>query len=43
MKGNNKETSFFILYDQLRWEEKSLIETAKKKDIKLEVINCIEN
>jgi [lysine-biosynthesis-protein LysW]---L-2-aminoadipate ligase len=43
VKGNNKETSFFILYDQLRWEEKSLIETAKKKDIKLEVINCREN
>ena len=43
MKGNTKETSFFILYDQLRWEEKSLIETAKKKDIKLEVINCREN
>ena len=43
MKENNKETSFFILYDQLRWEEKSLIETAKKKDIKLEVINCREN
>lgn len=43
MKENNKETSFFILYDQLRWEEKSLIETAKKKNIKLEVINCREN
>ena len=43
MKGNNKETSFFILYDQLRWEEKSLIEAAQKKDIKLEVINCREN
>lgn len=43
MKGNNKKTSFFILYDQLRWEEKSLIETAKKKDIKLEVINCRES
>ena len=43
MKGNNKKSSFFILYDQLRWEEKSLIETAKKKDIKLEVINCREN
>ncbi len=43
MKGNNKKTSFFILYDQLRWEEKSLIEAAKKKDIKLEVINCREN
>lgn len=42
MKGNNKKTSFFILYDQLRWEEKSLIETAKK-DIKLEVINCRES
>jgi len=43
VKGNNKKTSFFILYDQLRWEEKSLIEAAKKKDIKLEVINCREN
>ena len=43
MKGDNKKTSFFILYDQLRWEEKSLIETAKKKDIKLKVINCREN
>ncbi|MGH9972383.1 MAG: lysine biosynthesis protein LysX [Nitrososphaeraceae archaeon] len=43
MKGNNKKSSFFILYDQLRWEEKSLIEAAKKKDIKLEVINCREN
>ena len=43
MKGNNKKTSFFIIYDQLRWEEKSLIETAKKKDIKLEVINCRES
>jgi [lysine-biosynthesis-protein LysW]--L-2-aminoadipate ligase len=43
VKGNNKDTSFFILYDQLRWEEKSLIETAKKKDINLEVINCREN
>jgi len=43
VKGNNEKTSFFILYDQLRWEEKSLIEAAKKKDIKLEVINCREN
>lgn len=43
MKGNNNKTSFFILYDQLRWEEKSLIEAAKKKDINLEVINCREN
>jgi [lysine-biosynthesis-protein LysW]--L-2-aminoadipate ligase len=43
VKGNNKKSSFFILYDQLRWEEKSLIEMAKKKDIKLEVINCREN
>jgi len=43
VKGNNKKTSFFILYDQPRWEEKSLIDAAKKKDIKLEVINCREN
>lgn len=43
MKGNNNKPSFFILYDQLRWEEKSLIEAAKKKDIELKVINCREN
>jgi [lysine-biosynthesis-protein LysW]--L-2-aminoadipate ligase len=43
VKGNNNKPSFFILYDQLRWEEKSLIEAAKKKDINLEVINCREN
>lgn len=43
MKGNNNKPSFFILYDQLRWEEKSLIEAAKKKDIDIEVINCREN
>ena len=43
MKGNSNKPSFFILYDQLRWEEKSLIEAAQKKDIKLEVINCREN
>ncbi|HVE37577.1 MAG TPA: lysine biosynthesis protein LysX [Nitrososphaeraceae archaeon] len=43
MKENNNKPSFFILYDQLRWEEKSLIEAAKKKDINLEVINCREN
>ena len=43
MNRHNSNTSFFILYDQLRWEEKSLIETAKKKDLKIEVINCREN
>jgi len=43
VKGNTNKPSFFILYDQLRWEEKSLIEAAQKKDIKLEVINCREN
>jgi [lysine-biosynthesis-protein LysW]--L-2-aminoadipate ligase len=43
VKGNTNKPSFFILYDQLRWEEKSLIEAAQKKDIKLQVINCREN
>jgi len=43
VKGNTNKPSFFILYDQLRWEEKSLIEAAQKKDIKLRVINCREN
>jgi [lysine-biosynthesis-protein LysW]--L-2-aminoadipate ligase len=43
VKGNTNKPSFFILYDQLRWEEKSLIETAQKKNIKLRVINCREN
>jgi [lysine-biosynthesis-protein LysW]---L-2-aminoadipate ligase len=43
VKGNTNKPSFFILYDQLRWEEKSLIEAAQKNDIKLQVINCREN
>ena len=43
MKLHSSNTSFFILYDQLRWEEKSLIEAAKKKDFKFDVINCREN
>jgi len=43
VKGNSQKTSFSILYDQLRWEEKSLIEAAKKKDVKLGIINCREN
>ena len=34
------QSSLFILYDQLRWEEKSIIESGKKKGIDIEAINC---
>jgi len=37
-----ENSSIFILFDSLRWEEKSIIETAKKKDIDLKAIDCRE-
>ena len=33
-------SSLFILFDNIRWEEKSIIETAQKKNINLKVIDC---
>ena len=29
-----------VLYDTIRWEEKALLEAAKKNDINLEMVNC---
>jgi [lysine-biosynthesis-protein LysW]---L-2-aminoadipate ligase len=33
-------SSLSILYDNIRWEEKALYEAAKKRDIKVNNINC---
>jgi [lysine-biosynthesis-protein LysW]--L-2-aminoadipate ligase len=33
-------SSLFILFDNIRWEEKSIIETAQKKNINLKAIDC---
>ena len=37
-----ENTSLNILFDSIRWEEKSIIETAKKNDINLKAIDCKE-
>lgn len=42
MSGGKTSSPFLILYDQLRWEEKSLIEYAKKKGIEAISLNCRE-
>ena len=34
------DSSLFILFDNIRWEEKSIIETAKKNNIDLKTIDC---
>jgi [lysine-biosynthesis-protein LysW]---L-2-aminoadipate ligase len=39
---DEENSSIFILFDSLRWEEKSIIETAKKNDINLKAIDCRE-
>jgi len=41
---NNEEgnSSLNILFDNIRWEEKSIIENAKKNDIDLKAIDCRE-
>lgn len=33
-------SSLFMLYDQLRWEEKAIIQSGKKKGIDIDAINC---
>ena len=33
-------SSLFMLYDQLRWEEKAIIQSGKKKGIDIQAINC---
>lgn len=40
MKTGKTGSSLFILYDQLRWEEKAIIESAKKKGIDIGIANC---
>lgn len=42
MSGGKTTSSFLILYDQLRWEEKSLIEYTKKRGIDAVPLNCRE-
>lgn len=37
-----ENSSLNILFDSIRWEEKSIIETAKKNDINLKAIDCKE-
>ncbi len=41
---NTKEekSSLIILFDNIRWEEKSIVETAKKNNIDLKAIDCKE-
>jgi [lysine-biosynthesis-protein LysW]--L-2-aminoadipate ligase len=34
------ESSLYILFDNIRWEEKSIIERAKRSDIDLKPIDC---
>jgi [lysine-biosynthesis-protein LysW]--L-2-aminoadipate ligase len=34
------QSSLSLLFDNIRWEEKSLIDTAKKNDIDLEPVDC---
>jgi len=33
-------SSLFVLFDNIRWEEKSIIETAQKNNINLKAIDC---
>ena len=40
MNTGKTGSSLFILYDQLRWEEKAIIESAKKKGIDIGIANC---
>ncbi len=42
INSREEKTSLIILFDNIRWEEKSIIETAKKNDIDLETLDCKE-
>jgi [lysine-biosynthesis-protein LysW]--L-2-aminoadipate ligase len=37
-----EQSSLIILFDSIRWEEKSIIEAAKKNDVNLEIVDCKE-
>lgn len=38
--SNLSGNSLTILYDNIRWEEKALYESAKKKGVKVEIVDC---
>ncbi|HJU33950.1 MAG TPA: lysine biosynthesis protein LysX [Nitrososphaera sp.] len=38
--SNLSDKSLILLYDSIRWEEKALYEAAKKKDVKVENLDC---
>jgi len=40
IKTDEENSSIFILFDNIRWEEKSIIDSAKKNDVKLKPIDC---
>ncbi len=40
IKTDEENSSIFILFDNIRWEEKSIIDSAKKSDVKLKPIDC---
>ncbi|MER5174533.1 MAG: lysine biosynthesis protein LysX [Candidatus Nitrosocosmicus sp.] len=42
INSREENSSLVILFDSIRWEEKSIIETAKKNDIDLKTLNCKE-
>jgi [lysine-biosynthesis-protein LysW]--L-2-aminoadipate ligase len=40
IKNGEDISSLFVLFDNIRWEEKSIIETAQKNNINLKSIDC---
>lgn len=40
IKTDEENPSIFILFDNIRWEEKSIIDSAKRNDVKLKPIDC---
>ena len=38
--SNLSSNSLTILYDNIRWEEKALYESARKKGVKVEIVDC---
>ncbi|HEY7110438.1 MAG TPA: lysine biosynthesis protein LysX [Nitrososphaeraceae archaeon] len=40
MSKEKISSSLFMLYDQLRWEEKAILQSGKKKGIDIQTINC---
>ncbi len=39
-EGKNTSSSLTLLYDTIRWEEKAIYESAKKKGIEIKKIDC---